>query len=186
MIRMNFAWTPHRFSGGALALDVANSVVLRFDPERSVDRFAVPAHMDGFAGAASEFCAEKALFGELRPTAGEYRPLLIALREAIDDYFRQRTLGNDDRGRLAKLLETAAACLKTADEDDRLEAATARSALRLLVEPEPQRMKICGNCGWLFLDRSKNRSRTWCDMAVCGNRVKANRHYRRRKAEVVT
>ena len=44
--------------------------------------------------------------------------------------------------------------------------------------------RICGNCGWLFIDRSKNRSRSWCDMAVCGNRVKANRHYHRKKKEV--
>jgi predicted RNA-binding Zn ribbon-like protein len=49
--------------------------------------------------------------------------------------------------------------------------------------PDPERMKICGNCGWLFIDRSKNRSRAWCDMAVCGNRTKANRHYRRKKEE---
>lgn len=183
MIRMNFAWTPHRFSGGALALDVANSVILRFDTERSVDRFAEPAQMDGFAGAASEFCAERALFGELRPTAAERHGLLIELREAIDSYFRERTLGTDDRGRLARLLETAAACLRGANDEQALEAATARSALRLLAEPDPERMKICGNCGWLFLDRSKNRSRTWCDMAVCGNRAKASRHYRRRKTE---
>lgn len=178
---MNFAWTPHRFSGGALALDVANSVILRFDTERSVDRFAVPAQVNGFAGAASEFCAERALFGDLRPTAEDRRPLLIDLREAVDSYFRERTLGREDREKLARLLETAAACLRAADDEKCLEVATARSALRLLVEPEPERMKICGNCGWLFLDRSKNRSRTWCDMAVCGNRAKASRHYRRRK-----
>ncbi len=58
-----------------------------------------------------------------------------------------------------------------------------RSTLRLIGMPEDQRMKICGNCGWLFIDRSKNRSRTWCDMSVCGNRVKASRHYRRGKGE---
>jgi predicted RNA-binding Zn ribbon-like protein len=67
-----------------------------------------------------------------------------------------------------------------------LEAATARSALHLVAMPEPERLKICGNCGWLFLDRSKNRSRTWCDMAVCGNRIKANRHYRRTRKEDAT
>jgi predicted RNA-binding Zn ribbon-like protein len=55
--------------------------------------------------------------------------------------------------------------------------------LRLLAMPERERMKICGNCGWLFIDRSKNKSRTWCDMTVCGNRAKASRHYRRKKEE---
>ena len=44
------------------------------------------------------------------------------------------------------------------------------------------RLRICPNCNWLFIDRSRNASRLWCDMAVCGNRRKASRHYRRRKA----
>jgi predicted RNA-binding Zn ribbon-like protein len=48
---MDFSWTPHRFSGGALALDVANSVILRFSPEKSLDRFAVPAQIDSFSAA---------------------------------------------------------------------------------------------------------------------------------------
>ena len=41
MCGMTFRWTEHRFAGGALALDVANSVILRSDAARSVDRFAV-------------------------------------------------------------------------------------------------------------------------------------------------
>lgn len=32
------------------------------------------------------------------------------------------------------------------------------------------------NCGWLFIDSSKNHSRCWCDMRDCGNRAKARRH----------
>jgi predicted RNA-binding Zn ribbon-like protein len=45
------------------------------------------------------------------------------------------------------------------------------------------RMKACpmDDCRWAFYDHSRNRSRTWCDMAVCGNRAKA-RTYRRRAA----
>jgi predicted RNA-binding Zn ribbon-like protein len=30
---------------------------------------------------------------------------------------------------------------------------------------------------WLFIDASKNATRRWCDMASCGNRAKARRHY---------
>jgi predicted RNA-binding Zn ribbon-like protein len=45
------------------------------------------------------------------------------------------------------------------------------------------RLRECASetCGWLFVDTSKNRSRRWCDMADCGNRAKARRHYRRQK-----
>lgn len=32
------------------------------------------------------------------------------------------------------------------------------------------------NCGWLFLDVSRNHSRRWCDMRDCGNRAKVRRH----------
>src|SRR3954454_21076387 len=44
------------------------------------------------------------------------------------------------------------------------------------------RLKACAlhdRCEWAFYDWSKNRSGTWCDMAVCGNRAKA-RAYRER------
>jgi predicted RNA-binding Zn ribbon-like protein len=43
------------------------------------------------------------------------------------------------------------------------------------------RLKACPNetCHWAFYDRSRNRSRTWCAMSVCGNRAKA-RSYRAR------
>jgi predicted RNA-binding Zn ribbon-like protein len=40
-----------------------------------------------------------------------------------------------------------------------------------------ERMKTCRNCRWVFYDYSKNRSATWCSMAVCGSRAKARRHY---------
>lgn len=41
------------------------------------------------------------------------------------------------------------------------------------------RLRQCANdkCLWLFLDDSRNTSRRWCDMASCGNRAKARRHY---------
>lgn len=180
---MTFSWTPHRFSGGALALDVANSVILRFDRDRSVDRFATKDQLAAFPAAAERFCAERALFGSIAPVEASNTAGFLRLREAIDRHFRAQVLGQADRETLADLLEAAALMLRSASSETALEAATARSALQLVATPEPDRLKICGNCGWLFLDRSKNRSRTWCDMAVCGNRIKANRHYRRVRKE---
>lgn len=180
---MTFSWTPHRFSSGALALDVANSVILRHDPEARCDRFAVPEQLAAFAEAASRLSAERQRFGALQPAQAQNKALFLELREAIDVCFRARVRGTENKEHLAALLEACAAALRAAPADDSLEAATARSALGLICEPQPERMKICGNCGWLFIDRSKNRSRTWCDMAVCGNRVKANRHYHRKKSE---
>jgi predicted RNA-binding Zn ribbon-like protein len=44
------------------------------------------------------------------------------------------------------------------------------------------RVRVCGmseagECGWLFVDRTKARTRRWCSMQDCGNRAKARRHY---------
>ena len=45
------------------------------------------------------------------------------------------------------------------------------------------RLKTCRNCRWVFYDYSKNRSGTWCAMALCGSRAKAKRHYRRMREQ---
>lgn len=56
-----------------------------------------------------------------------------------------------------------------------------KSAYDLLLSNKLNRVKACGACGWLFLDKSKNNSRRWCDMQVCGSSVKAKRYYRKKK-----
>jgi predicted RNA-binding Zn ribbon-like protein len=45
------------------------------------------------------------------------------------------------------------------------------------------RLKACPgpHCGWLFYDGSRNRSRQWCSMAICGNRVKSATFRERRR-----
>lgn len=43
------------------------------------------------------------------------------------------------------------------------------------------RLKLCANCGWAFVDESRNRSRRWCEMTSCGNQSKV-RAYRSRRA----
>ena len=47
------------------------------------------------------------------------------------------------------------------------------------------RLKACreDTCQWAFYDRSKNRSATWCSMAVCGNRAKARTYRQRHRGE---
>lgn len=51
------------------------------------------------------------------------------------------------------------------------------SAAELMTSDDMDRLRACGNleCRWLFLDTSKNRTRRWCDMKICGNRMKARR-----------
>ncbi|MGW1726703.1 CGNR zinc finger domain-containing protein [Streptomyces sp. NPDC002306] len=45
----------------------------------------------------------------------------------------------------------------------------------------PGRLRPCANpdCRLFLIDRSKTNRARWCSMAVCGNRMKARRHYQR-------
>ncbi|CAG0963731.1 MAG: hypothetical protein F9K19_18030 [Rhizobiaceae bacterium] len=189
-------WTPHRFSGGALALDTANTVVLRGDP-RGFDRFADAAEIARFADAAAHHRGEELVGRPIVVADAEaMKDGVVELREAIDALFRGRAAGNrTPAGALPRLLRACAVALEggkdaafagtgpAAAEPVAFEAAVAMSALSLLCDDASQRIRICANCNWLFLDRSRNGSRIWCDMAVCGNRQKARRHYGRRRAE---
>lgn len=62
-----------------------------------------------------------------------------------------------------------------------------RSAADLLLSPNLQRVRACSgsDCGWLFLDTSKNHTRRWCTMEGCGNRAKARSHYQRKRREAI-
>jgi predicted RNA-binding Zn ribbon-like protein len=66
---------------------------------------------------------------------------------------------------------------------DRVTWWVARSAAELLTSKNLTFVRECASydCGWLFLDTTKNRSRRWCDMRTCGNRAKSRRHYERRR-----
>jgi predicted RNA-binding Zn ribbon-like protein len=57
-------------------------------------------------------------------------------------------------------------------------AQLALDAIDVLRFSDLSRLRRCQgeDCGWLFLDTSKNGKRRWCDMTVCGNRAKARRH----------
>ena len=60
----------------------------------------------------------------------------------------------------------------------------ARSAAEILTTDNLRRLKTCpsSTCGWLFLDTTKNGTRRWCDMRVCGSRAKARTYYASRVA----
>ncbi|BBX23832.1 hypothetical protein MTER_32430 [Mycolicibacter terrae] len=59
-------------------------------------------------------------------------------------------------------------------------ALLAWDALRIA---SPGRLRPCANdeCRLFLIDRSKPNTARWCSMAICGNRMKARRHYQRTK-----
>ncbi|RJT42478.1 hypothetical protein D3227_00985 [Mesorhizobium waimense] len=195
---MTVSWTPHRFTGGILALDAANTVVLRFDPEKTFDRFDNPAEIARFADAASGFRATELGGRRLEAQSpAEIAAIVLSIRETTDRLFRHAvSKGALATGDLPGFLQACAKGLAGSRTEIgapgqpfgdpatpiAFEAALAVSALSLLRDDTVARLRICPNCSWLFVDRSRNSSRLWCDMAVCGNRQKANRYYRRRTA----
>jgi predicted RNA-binding Zn ribbon-like protein len=61
-------------------------------------------------------------------------------------------------------------------------AVLAWDALRIA---SPGRLRPCANseCRLFLIDRSKPNTARWCSMAICGNRMKARRHYRRARSD---
>lgn len=62
-----------------------------------------------------------------------------------------------------------------------LAAASLPGLIELLSTPD--HVRTCGDprCDWLFVDRSRNHSRQWCDMGTCGSRAKMTRYRQRQK-----
>ena len=120
----------------------------------------------------------------------------VALREAIFRLFARDEPSEEDLALVAaeagealsarRLEVTGEGYRFTWPESDDLARALwplAASAAELLTSEAHGRVKECAadNCNWLFLDESRNRSRRWCDMAVCGNRAKARRFSERQR-----
>jgi len=121
---------------------------------------------------------------------------LLALRESLRALLRTNNGEEIGAGELKPLEEAAERCrFRTAfSAGGRLELVPARSDLggfeaRLLLALERlqavgawPRLKACTDegCQWAFYDTTRNHSRTWCSMDVCGNREKTRR-YRERK-----
>src|ERR687888_470126 len=146
-------------SGGLACLDFVNTISRTAPSEREhLGRYQDLVAFARQAGIVSDDLAARLRVG------APVRALHPGVREAAD--------GHD-----------AALAWSWADAAVRLDAPLwplVRLAAELLVGPELERVRECaaGDCRWLFLDTSKNRSRRWCDMKSCGNRAKVRRFYR--------
>ena len=181
---MQDEWNRHRFSGGALALDLVNSVVRRSDPARLLDRLASPEDAGLFAGAAAGFRKEE-LGGDFQFSGASEADFvkLLELRERIYASFAPASQTAASRlSALSNLLGASGRALADAGPDSLLCQAVL-SWMRLNAPEKRARLRACPNCGWLFLDNSRNGSRIWCDMAVCGNRQKSKLNYHKKRLQ---
>jgi len=119
--------------------------------------------------------------------AKDFREALNGLVSAIDAGKQPsadvlKTIGDCLAGAYAngRLVPHDGALQWVASAEDDLERVLweiGRAAGRLVVSPRLARVRACAasDCGWWFVDDTKNRSRRWCDMKLCGNREKLRR-----------
>jgi predicted RNA-binding Zn ribbon-like protein len=193
-------------AGGALALDFANTVGgTHVRPTHDhlrgyADIVGFTALAGGIEPAVAKRLGQRA---ERDPKRAEaVYELGISLREAIWAVFSSLASGEAPRDADLGLISDAAAAgaaraqlvydrdglgWSLPSDEDELERPLweiARSAAELLTSGDRDRVKECASatCEWVFLDRSRNHSRRWCDMSDCGNRAKARRFQAKKQA----
>jgi predicted RNA-binding Zn ribbon-like protein len=193
--------------GGHIALDFMNTVGdhLNEQPREELTHYNVLARWAVHAGVISgDHAARLRQLAEEQPEAAEaarvratalrevmYRLLLSTIRhEAHDDAdlatFNEALVDAPARSQI--IHEDGNYVWQFTDEVVSLDDPLWRvlwAVADLLTSDQLARVKLCegDDCGWVFLDTSRNGSRRWCSMADCGNRAKANRYYQRHRGE---
>lgn len=175
------ALAPH---GLELVVDFVNTL----DIESGSDRLSAP-------GDLGDWLAERGLLESPAPLAAADLRAAAQLREALRSAMLAHNGGPQDdsadlrleavarRGDLGVRF-LAGGSVQLAPQAEGFEGALAALLVpvaQAIADGSWKRVKACRapDCHWAFYDRSRNRSGTWCEMAVCGNRTKV-RAYRER------
>jgi len=141
-----------------------------------------------------EWLVDRGLIDLSDPVGGEDLPTALALREGLRSHLAAHHDGTPGApgpvldavaGRLPLRVRFVGPTPELAPAQDGVAGALATLLVAVaasVADGSWERLKICRSetCAWAFYDVSKNRSRTWCAMGVCGNRAKT-RAYRARQ-----
>lgn len=184
--------------GGHPALDLVNTLDWRFGAKGPKELIETYNDLLRFTEQSKLLTPERTRQLRRSADAGSAAHALAkatALREAMAEIFYARLDGRNPSLAACETLERnfKVARLRqqlnwkrsprvdwewTTEKDSELPVwALALSASDLMTSDAVDRVRACDNpeCRWLFLDTSKNHTRRWCDMKVCGNRMKARR-----------
>jgi predicted RNA-binding Zn ribbon-like protein len=192
--------TPFSLVAGHPALDLVNTLDNRFrevGPAELLDDYAALLRFTEQSGLLS--VAQTGVLARSTGRAEAERASTAAreLREAAASVLYARLEGNASLPKEVRTLESYFRSARAQQElvetpspqlawDWRLSSTTeadlpvwilSLQTSALLTSAAMSRLRSCQTetCRWLFLDTSKNHSRRWCDMKVCGNRMKARR-----------
>ncbi|MGA9673418.1 MAG: CGNR zinc finger domain-containing protein [Terracidiphilus sp.] len=197
----NLKSTPKPFEliAGHIALDLVNTLDNRFletGPDELLACYDDLLRFISQSGLLTERQAQK--LQRLQASQAERAEVLRQTKELRESIAVIGYAQVDGKHLPASALVTIEKCFKQADGHrhlaaDQLQVAwswrgldsqiaaplwlLAQSATDFLLSVQPSQLRCCASetCRWLFVDTSKNHTRRWCDMKVCGNRMKARR-----------
>lgn len=204
MHKVQHTFQAHDLVGGDLVVDFVNTVTARdSEPCDWIDGYGAILRWATLTGAFSKKdLAELSAMAAAEPAratmaVARFRLLREALCKVLYGMIERRAPSIDDLATIdeVRLAAGKAAKLVSAHGQIVLVWSVARSgldliahfvavrALSLLQNTTLDRLRVCDghDCGWVFIDTSKNGRRRWCDMATCGNTAKARRFYKRRR-----
>ncbi len=122
----------------------------------------------------------EALYRIFKATMAGHKPQSVDLETLNDELFEARKherLTGSEKGFRWQWIESETTL-------DQMLWPIAYSAAEFLSTGDLSRLRECGgeDCGWLFEDTSRNRSRHWCHMQDCGNLAKVHRFRTRQRS----
>jgi len=186
------------FCGGHVVLDFVNTVSSRGgNPDEHFNTYGdlrAWAEERGVLAKSEVATLERAARRD-RQAARRILARALELREALYRIFRRRASGKTTatadldcvnlfiaatyrNARLAIANDHLVFDTQPPSESlDRPLSLVVRAAVDLLTGDDATAIGTCADetCGWLFLDKTRNRTRRWCDMNECGNRNKVRR-----------
>ncbi len=172
-------------------LAVVQAFLNSVDLEDGIERFDSPTNL-------TRWLADHGLLESTRVLTARDLSRVIAFREALRDLLTSHEELDAAADAAARLTDALNGAMLAVDVDpngavqlvpaaEGIDGALARLmaiVYRAEIEGTWQRLKPCRNrqCRWVFYDASKNRSGTWCTMAICGAHNKQRAFLNRRRA----
>jgi predicted RNA-binding Zn ribbon-like protein len=189
-----------QFVAGHVSLDFANTLDYRYDPPGRIELLPDFESFLVFANQArilSDGQVRKLLAQTSERDANDAIRQVVGLRETLYSLFLSVVTGHTPNPVHLRAYNRFLSDVRVADsicwQKHAFVVATPDVAMSpsgplrpimdaandLLTSPDWRHIGECSDksCRWLFLDHSKNHSRRWCSMQVCGNRSKAKRFY---------